>query len=286
MAIADLPIRAASDFSGAALCEGLNAAFSDYLIHISIPPEHWDLVLKSQGISIDDSFAIGEDDKVLALILVCKAGNRMRVATMGAVPEARGTGAAGRLMDKVTDEAKRRDGIKTLELECFAQNERAIRLYKSKGFTSVEVLHGYTSEPVGDAAAPESAAEALNVYAVSAESAIAWLEDARIAHLPLQVGPESMRALPESMFQVFRLGSAQLFSKPSSPNTLIINMIDTSPAQEDARALLRLFRAAHPEKKIFVPELQRTDLGGDALEAEGFERKNLYQELMVMSLSD
>ena len=52
----------------------------------------------------------------------------LNLATMGAVPMARGSGAAPLLLDRVVDESRER-GELSVELEVFAQNARALTLY-------------------------------------------------------------------------------------------------------------------------------------------------------------
>ncbi|MFY9509443.1 MAG: hypothetical protein WAQ05_00530, partial [Rubrivivax sp.] len=56
------------------------------------------------------------------------------------------------------------------------------------------------------------------------------------------------------------------------------------PAQHDARALVQALLAQHPGRAVRVPQLQRTELGGDALRDAGFQPLPLHQWWMLKPL--
>jgi hypothetical protein len=56
--------------------------------------------------------------------------------------------------------------------------------------------------------------------------------------------------------------------------------VDTTPGQAATPRLVRQALAEHPGCTVHVPQLQRADLGGDALERMGLERLRLHQVLM------
>ena len=63
------------------------------------------------------------------------------------------------------------------------------------------------------------------------------------------------------------------------------SLIDRNPAQRDATALVQALLAAHPGAKASVPQLQRDDLGGEALQRCGFATEALHQALMRLDLA-
>jgi ribosomal protein S18 acetylase RimI-like enzyme len=258
------------------------AAFADYLIGpFTLAPSAWPAFLARQGVDLGLSrVALDAGGEILAFCLVAPRPRlaRWRLGTMGAVPAARGSGAARALLDDFIERAGAA-GQRALELEVFAQNERALRLYQGRGFELRHELHGYLAEPgvVEPACAP--------VERVAPAAALAWLEAAelRIPGLPLQVGAGALRAAQG--LQAWQHGAAQLaFTRPDETTVAIASLIDEGPAQADARALLQALRAEYPQAALRVQQLQRLDLGGRALRELGFAAQPLHQLLMQRTL--
>lgn len=259
------------------------AAFSDYLIGpFTLPLDQWPVFLGRQGVDLALSRVMLENDSVLAFTLVAPrpALSSWRLAVMGAPPAARGGGAARALLDDFLVRAAAA-GARRAELECFAQNERALRLYKGRGFEPVRALHGYARgagaslppAPAGPAAEPVALAEAWD-----------WL-DARAAglELPLQVTGVSLRTQP-TVPLAWRRGGAQLVAHAAGETVTVQSLVDPDPAQHDAQALAAHLLHAFPRHRIAVPQLQRRDLGGDALQRLGFETLPLHQVWMRRAL--
>lgn len=172
------------------------AAFADYLIGpFNLTLAQWPGFLARQGIDLALSRAAVVDGALVAFALIAPRleRGRWRLGTMGALPAARGTGAAPALLDDVI--ARARDaGAGALELEVFAANERALRLYLGRGFEIIHPLRGYERVP----AAAETGQP--QVQSVALDAAWQWLDsvDARVADLPLQVTPRVLRIDPVS----------------------------------------------------------------------------------------
>jgi ribosomal protein S18 acetylase RimI-like enzyme len=253
-------------------------AFSDYLIGpFKLPPEQWPGFLARQAVDMALSRVALRGGEVLAFALVAPRPDapRWRLATMGAVPAARGSGAAPALLDDFIERAAQA-GQPAVELEVFAQNERAVHLYRGRGFEVRHALWGYRW-PGGAAGV-----EAPPVQEVDREAAFAWLDAAAAAlpELPLQVTPTVLRALPNAL-QCWRRGHAQLvFSRSGERPAVVHSLVDRDAAQHDAQALVHALLARHAEHGIEVPQLQRADVGGAALERAGFQRQPLHQWLM------
>ncbi|HEX2544469.1 MAG TPA: GNAT family N-acetyltransferase [Ramlibacter sp.] len=257
------------------------AAFADYLIGpFALPLAQWPQFLARQGVDLAHSKVAVDAGEPVAFCLTAPRPEleSWRLGTMGALPSVRGSGAARQLLDDFLARA-RAAGVGTVELECFAQNARALRLYQSFGFREVDALYGYEhvgAEGDGPSATPTQ---------VDLPDAFDWLDACSDAGfpLPLQVTPRSLRALPVQL-QAWRLGSAQLVFSQADAAVQVHSLVDREPAQQDARELAGQLLAHAPGASIHVPQLQRHGVGGAALERAGFERLPLHQLWMRQSI--
>ncbi|MBT9504861.1 MAG: GNAT family N-acetyltransferase [Burkholderiaceae bacterium] len=277
----DLTLVPGDQLAPELLHAAFTAAFADYLIGpFQLSLEQWPPFLGRQVADLDLSRVAMQNGEPLAFALVAPRGPmRWRLATMGALPAARGSGAAPALLDDFIDRATA-SGLEAVELEVFAQNERALRLYQGRGFTVRHELHGYAlSQATFDGEAP-SADE------VDLPTAFGLLDetDQQLPDLPLQVTPASLRALPNAL-QALRRGRALLVFSVTAPALVTVHsLMDRDPAQADALALMQHLLARHPFHEIKVPQLQRIDVGGQALRQLGFQAQPLHQLLMVKPL--
>lgn len=258
------------------LHEAFAAAFADYLLGpFKLSLEQWPQFLARQGVDLALSRVALRDGELLAFALVAPRPElgHWRLGTMGAVPAARGSGAAPALLDDFIARAGSA-GMSGVELECFEQNERALKLYRGRGFVPLHALYGYTRP--AEAAPPPAEGSGT---AVAMEDAHAWLDAAsgERGDLPLQVTPASLRALPVQL-QAWRSGAAQVvFSEGAQQRLTIHSLVDQ---RADAEALVSALLRRHAGWSVGVPQLQRRDLGGAALERLGFERLALNQVFM------
>ncbi|MCH7343420.1 GNAT family N-acetyltransferase [Pelomonas sp. CA6] len=258
------------------------AAFADYLIGpFTLDLAQWPVFLGRQGVDLALSrVALDARGQPLAFAWVAPRTGRWRLATMGALPEARGSGAAPALLDDVIARAAAA-GAAAVELEVFAQNERALRLYEGRGFQTLHALHGYLAEAGTLTAGPAPD----GVDAVDADAALDWLEraEARLAGLPLQVTRASLRHAQG--LRALRRGGAQLaYTLPDAHSVAIASLIAPPGCEADARALVLALAADHPQRSLRVPQLQRLDLGGQVLRDLGFAPQPLHQLLMQRPL--
>jgi ribosomal protein S18 acetylase RimI-like enzyme len=257
------------------------AAFSDYLLGpFNLPLDQWPIFVGRQAADLSLSRAAVRDGLLLAFALVTPRPEigHWRLATMGAAPEARGSGAAPALLDDFISRAASA-GMRGVELECFAQNERAQRLYHARGFKTVHALYGYAR---ATDAILRDGDPSHGPHIVDLPVAFAWLDrhNRELGDLPLQVTPASLRAQPVWL-HAWQRGSAQLvFAMRGAQSVVIHSLVDRDAAQHDAQALVAQLVRQHPGRSIAVPQLQRLDLGGEALERLGFERQPLHQVLM------
>ncbi len=277
-------VVSAAELAPAPLHQAFVGAFADYLIGpFRTTLAQWPDLLSRQGIDLGLSRVLlsDRDHQILAFAFVAPRpeSGRWRLATMGALPAARGSGAAAHLLNDMLARA-RAAGLAEAELEVFAQNERALRLYRGRGFEALHELHGYQALPGRVAPA------ACEFRTLDHGAALTWLRDeaqARLRDLPLQVTAASLQSA--SGLSAWQKGSAQLmFSQPDAATVVAGSLIDWHPAQDDARALLKALRAEFPQATLRVPQLQRLDIGGQALRELGFETLPMHQLLMRAKL--
>jgi ribosomal protein S18 acetylase RimI-like enzyme len=283
---APFDIVRADAWSVQALCDGLSGAFADYITGtLTMPVAEFPAFVTRQGIALGESRVAVRDGGIVAQAFVAPrtACGRWRLASMGALPAARGTGAAAGLLDDVVARAAA-SGVGAVELECFAANERAIALYRGRGFEPVSTLNGWTR--AAGTLLPPAPSRAPSPLAVDAATGIAWLAgiECSIGDLPLQVGPLAIAGAPRPV-TCWQQGAAQLvFSIRDDGVVHVHSLVDAHPRQRDAAALVHALCEAHFDAAIHVPELQRDDLGGECFAWAGFERSALSQVLMVRPL--
>lgn len=250
-------------------------AFADYLIGpFQVPLPQWPQFLARQAVDLQLSRVATSQGEPVAF---CFAAPRpecgsWRLGTMGAVPAARGTGAAAALLEDFIDRA-RRAGTASVELECFARNTRALRLYQAHGFEAVDALYGYQCTAPSAGTAPGAPP------AIGLQQAFDWLDRCGQdgCPLPLQVTPRSLRTLAAPL-QAWRHRSAQLvFCEEANASIQVHSLVDRESGQQAARELVGTLLGRYPDRLVRVPQLQRQAVGGSALEQAGFARLPLHQ---------
>ncbi|HSW07264.1 GNAT family N-acetyltransferase [Aquabacterium sp.] len=280
--MSSLTLQAADAVAAADLHAAFGAAFADYLIGpFTLQRADWPVFLARQAVDLRLSRIAEQQGRILAFALVAArpAQARWRLATMGAVPQARGSGAAPQLLDDFVARA-RAAGQAAVELEVFAQNERALRLYRGRGFAPVHELHGYVLRRARcDGPVPA-------VVEVELPAAWVWLDEAmqQLPDLPLQVTPAGLAASPQPL-QAWQHGQAQLvFAEQAGGTVMVHSLVDRDAGQHDAQALVQALMARHAGRDMLVPQLQRLDLGGQALRRLGFVPHDLHQLWMRLDL--
>lgn len=181
---------AAAEVVYANLATLFERAFANYLVPIRTSPGAMEARNRIEDVDLFASQIALHGTAQVALALVARRGRRSRIAAMGVIPEARGSGVARELLDKVTGDARAR-GDDSLVLECIASNERALRLYRRAGFVTTRRLVGWRA----GALAPE-AHPIVEIDPAELGRALARSDDGR---LPWQLAPESLAALTAPM---------------------------------------------------------------------------------------
>lgn len=268
-------MRSAADVPLEALHQAFVASFADYLIGpFQVAFEQFPHFLARQGIDLVLSRVVEADGVVQSFAFTAPRTGRWRLGTMGARPTARGSGAAAALLDDFIVRAGEA-GLAQVELEVFAQNERALRLYRSRGFLTRYELHGYEL-----AALDKPVAKPASFEAISREDALNWLREHEPKDLPLQMGAQILAVHP-APWTAWRRGQAQLvWTLIGDDQAQLLNLIDLDPSQRDAEALVQALRESEPRRMLKQAQLLRPDLGGEALLRLGARRLPLHQLLM------
>jgi ribosomal protein S18 acetylase RimI-like enzyme len=262
------------------------SAFADYLAGpFTLSGAQWPLFLARQGVDLALGRVAWQGDVALGFTLVAPRPEigRWRVAMMGLLPDARGNGVANALLQDVSARAHA-CGMQ-LELECIAQNQRALNCYQRHGFSRVHALYGYEHVPDAPGAprADPHAPLPAPLLAVTPASAFDWLraQQAQQRDLPLQTMPVSLAPVVAELL-AWQCGQAQLIFRQSEPGQVIIHsLLDLHPAQADAEILVRELLARYGDQTIKMVPLQRLDVGGAALARAGLVQMAMSQWLML-----
>jgi len=274
-----LEIVPASSFSDEALAACFTAAFDGYIAgSFAMNAAALPRFLARQGADRALGRCVVRGGELLGLAFVGQYASRRRVGGMGLAAQARGSGASRLLLQRVIDEA-RAAGLDAVELEVFAQNMPALKLYRAMGFIDGPPLWGFSREP----GAPLVAAPAVP-RVVDTRAAADWLLAHGPADLPYQVSGHALRhADPGGT--AWRFGQALLlFSEAAEGRLSLPLLVDADPAQRDAARLLATLIESHPAHTIRVPQLMRDDVAGRALREAGFVPLELNQIQMHLPL--
>ncbi|MDL5031168.1 GNAT family N-acetyltransferase [Pelomonas sp. APW6] len=260
----------------ASLHEAFTAAFADYLIGpFVLPPEAWPGFLARQGIDLALSrVAVDGQGRPLAFAFTAPrpARSSWRLGTMGALPAARGSGAAPALLADFLARA-RAAGCEQTELEVFAQNERARRLYERHGFETRDLLQGWAGTvPPGPG---------VGWRELAWNEALAWLDAAEAEGLALPLQQTRLGLASAQGQRAFAWGGALVTGAPRPDDDGCFQLsavVDRDPSQADLRALLQALAAAHPGWRHWrMPQLLRPSVGGEALASLGLGAEPLHQ---------
>lgn len=127
-----------------------NEGFSDYYVSMPLTPHLFASVkYGSEDIDPEHSFIAFADDRPAGFLLnAFRVSNGEKTAWNGGtavVPEFRRLGVGKALMEKALA-AYREQEVGTALLEAFVQNERAISLYRSFGYETVDTLNSFLVE--------------------------------------------------------------------------------------------------------------------------------------------
>lgn len=153
-------IKNCCSFGPQQLCAAMNAAFSDYVVPMSLTLEQFEHFQRQRGFVAAQSFVALEGNEIAAFWLSGLPdpynGNRAYTLSVGTHPGHRRKGLSRRLLEAVVD-AQRQNGTSGLLLEVITSNSAAISSYESFGFCryrTLRVLNLETEPPAAKQAHP------------------------------------------------------------------------------------------------------------------------------------
>lgn len=269
-----LNFKPAASLSVDALAEAFNAAFAGYFYPQQLTGASLARRARLEQIDLQHSLLAYRGEDLVGLALLSLRGGLGWCGGFGIVPEYRGRGCAGLLMEAYIEEA-RACGLKELSLEVLARNTPARRLYERAGMRVTRDL--LILERGGGAAGPETETGLLEAeprallrhFARLHSQPTAWQRDlptllitegARGFYLGEQEAPEAY-----ALGVTWTEGRTHLIDLAASES----GFADALAAQLARRQdILRVVN--EPEESLFVP----------ALLSHGFQEIDRQHEMM------
>jgi ribosomal protein S18 acetylase RimI-like enzyme len=252
----------------------INASFAGYVGGwTDLNAETLAKFLCLQGTDIFYSRFIRGDGELTGFGYINRTGNILRLGAMGIIPTARGTGAAGELLQHLLGEARSR-GDKTMTLEVIEQNPRAVALYRRHGFRQVGRLLGWRRDAdQGGSKASVSLREipileALRMTMVRDYPEIPWPISrhafAKVERTRAYAHEDVCVAISEPAPGKMRVHG--LFSPPNEWSKL--------------RSLLLAIVSSYADLEFFAPPVWQEEFGNEVFQPLGFEKEKLSQFFM------
>ena len=238
--------------------------------------------LTSQGADLLYSRFVRADAALVGFGYITRTADMARLSGMGVIPEARGTGAARRLLEHLLGEAETR-GDEAMMLEVIEQNPRAHALYSRYGFRELGRLCGWRRRP--DADAPEDSVvrgdeitplEALRIPAAS-----------DYPELPWQISRHAIAKVPVT--RAFRTETVCIIIGDPEATPVRIHAciaVDPPHAQvwQELRGVLAGIIARFPNREFFAPAIFPEEHGRLLFQPLGFKPEPISQFLMRRDL--
>lgn len=274
----NLSLKSTIDYGLDEISDLLTRGFEDYFVPIQFTKEAFAVMLRLDGVDLNNSSIILKDEKPVGCALWAHRGWTSRLAAMGLVKDARGGGIGRWAMDELIDDSRNR-GDRELVLEVIEQNERGVRLYKSCGFEIQRRLLGFANEnPNG---IHHGDLEELDIRQVAR-----ILSDYGPADLPWQSSAATLAQMgPPNM--AVKLGNAySVISDPEQSVVAIRSLVVKPENRRDGAAtnLMQTLFAQFPNKTWKVPILMPEETAPGLLESLGFVREELSQYQMSLNL--
>jgi ribosomal protein S18 acetylase RimI-like enzyme len=269
---------AAAELPYAQLAPLFERTFADYLVPPRASPSAMEARNRIEDVDLFASQIALLGAAPVALALVARRGRRSRIAAMGVVVEARGSGVARALLDKLIDDARAR-GDDALMLECIASNERALRLYRRAGFVVTRRLVGWRA----GALAPE-AQPTVELDPAALGRALARSDD---GGLPWQLAPESLAALTAPA-RGWTIDGTALAVGSVLEHEVAIRAVFTPPDRRregHAARLVRGLAATFAPRSLVMAPIVPEGLGSELAAHLGVVPHELAQVEMVVRLA-
>lgn len=235
--------------------------------------------LSLQGADLHYSRFVADDaGRPLGFGYINRAGNYPRLAGMALIPQARGTGAAAFLLEKLCAEAKQRRETAML-LEVIVQNPRAHAFYRRQGFREIGRLSGWRCREndlapgSGQSLEEISVNQAIDIPTAESYPAIPWQITA--AAISRVVGARA-----------WRLGDvAVVISNPSNPPIRVHSFHSPAADRAAQRAVLQATMARWRGREFWLPAVFPDEMGEQIFAPLGFQREKMSQFYMRRELA-
>ncbi len=244
--------------------------------------------LMAQGAALFLSrFVRAADRRLVGFGYLNRTGRILRLGGMAIVPEARGSGAAARLLEALFDEAKAR-GDTAMTLEVIEQNPRAHALYRRHGFQEVSRLESWR-RPGDGAVKTKPVAEAEEIPVTRA---LAWPCALDYPDIPWPISRHvvakavaNTRAFCDSAAGVCLVLSEAEAGAPIRVHAMFSDGRGDAMNWQALRALLTSAVARHfPGRELFAPAVFPEKFGAEFFAPLGFQRDTLSQFFMRRDL--
>ncbi len=257
----------------------MNAAFAGYVAGwTDLNTETLAKFLCRQGADIFYSRFIRRDTDLVGSAYMNRTGNVLRVGAMGIVPEARGTGAANRLLQHLLGEARSR-GDKTMMLEVIQQNPPAVALYRRHGFQELGGLFGWRH--AADLAPDTRAASSFEEIPVL--DALRRPMVANYPEIPWPISPHAIAKVERT--RAYAIDDACVIISDPGEAPIRVHGLSALPNEWlKLRSLLLAVMTTHTGGKFFAPPVWPEEFGREIFEPLGFVREDISQFLMRYDL--
>ncbi|MEP6894660.1 MAG: GNAT family N-acetyltransferase [Chloroflexota bacterium] len=273
-----LDIKPASDYLLADLTQLLNLSFENYLVPITFNLSQFLTMIRKDSVDLSASRVLLADGESAGIALIARRGWTSRLAAMGIMQSQRGKSAGSWFMDKLIQEARERNDH-DMVLEVIEQNEYAVRLYKKCGFQSVRKLIGLIRKD-----AKESTTASM--IEIDLRQAGSLISQHGLSDLPWQLAGETIAHMNPPA-RAYRNGPALVvISNPDVEHVVIWSVLVEPDARGKALGveMLKCVIANYTGKTWHVPAIFPEEFG-NVFERAGFEREELTQSQMRLSLS-
>jgi GNAT superfamily N-acetyltransferase len=235
-----------------------------------------------QGTDLFYSRFIRADGELVGFCYFSRTADVPRCTGMGIVPAARGSGAAGYLLDRVLEEAKER-GDRAMILEVIQQNPRAHALYRGRGFAEIDQLLGWRRA----ADLPLPGGEWPHVEEIDVLEALRTPNAQEYPQLPWQVTRHCAAKLPVA--RAYRAGEVcLLLGDPAATPWRVQAFFSGSPNEwrwEQLRDLLGAVISQFPQVEFFANSVFPAEFGDRIFAPLGFVQEPISQFLMRREIS-
>jgi ribosomal protein S18 acetylase RimI-like enzyme len=204
-------------------------------------------------------------------VLTSTAGDRARIASMGFVPEVRGMKLGRTVLDKINNDLQQ-ENFRSLELEVFEQNKRAVALYESKGFKPIRRLFGCNGQV-------EVRPPNIELSSIDLQSAADLCETFDDLEMPWQISAWRIRQLEgRNLAWSYRKKALVVASKPQASKISLTTIIVRPDCRGNGlgREIIHALQYTFPGLILNVPQLCPEETSG-FFQSLGFTSLELNQ---------